>query len=448
MENDVGRRRFVCGAAAASFLLLARSDAKASGVPGRELGVRPGAPHDQTEVLQAAIDRTARDRQPLFLEPGAYQVGGLRLPVGAKLVGVRGVTRLMAASAAPVLAAERADHISIKDLVLDGRGHAAGPRGVLEVTASHSVQIEACEVINAGGTGIHLDGVQGEVTRCVVQNARHAGIFSIDAAGLSITANTIGSCGNNGIQIWRRKAGYDGTLVGSNRVHDIASRDGGSGQNGNGINTFRADSVIVAQNHLRNCAFSAVRANASSNVQILGNNCKELGEVALYIEFGYEGAVVANNIVDRASIGLSATNFNEGGRLAVVQGNVFRNLVLPLSPGNDPDGGWGIGIHVEADAVVSGNLVERASNVGLSLGWAKYLRDVSVTNNVIREAPIGVAVSVTPGTGAALIKNNLITNATRGAVVGFDRKVIVTGDLTQGATPPSSKAIIADNVVR
>ena len=37
--------------------------------------------------------------------------------------------------------------------------------------------------------------------------------------------------------------------------------------------------------------------------------------------------VIANNIVDGAALGVSVTNFDEGGRLAVVQGNLIRNLV-------------------------------------------------------------------------------------------------------------------------
>ena len=38
--------------------------------------------------------------------------------------------------------------------------------------------------------------------------------------------------------------------------------------------------------------------------------------------------MIANNLVDKAATGVSVTNFNEGGRLAVVQGNLIRNLFL------------------------------------------------------------------------------------------------------------------------
>ncbi len=142
-----------------------------------------------------------------------------------------------------------------------------------------------------------------------------------------IARNTIRNAGNNGIQVWRSQAGDDGTQVIDNRIEDTAAQAGGSGQNGNAINVFRAHNVTVRGNRIRNAAFSAVRGNAASNIQITNNTCTGLGEVAIYAEFGFEGAVIANNTIDGAAIGIAVTNFNEGGRLAVVQGNLIRNLV-------------------------------------------------------------------------------------------------------------------------
>ena len=94
--------------------------------------------------------------------------------------------------------------------------------------------------------------------------------------------------------------------------------------------------MIVRGNRIRHCAYSAVRGNAAANIQIAGNSISDVGEVALYAEFGFEGAVIANNSVDGAAIGVSVTNFNEGGRLAVVQGNIIRNLKPQRPAGTDP----------------------------------------------------------------------------------------------------------------
>jgi hypothetical protein len=65
----------------------------------------------------------------------------------------------------------------------------------------------------------------------------------------------------------------DGSIIADNRIEDTAARAGGSGQNGNAIKVFRAAYVIVRNNVIRKAAFSAIRGNASSDIQIIGNNC-------------------------------------------------------------------------------------------------------------------------------------------------------------------------------
>ncbi|MEA2937305.1 MAG: hypothetical protein QOC56_809, partial [Alphaproteobacteria bacterium] len=171
-------------------------------------------------------------------------------------------------------------------------------------------------------------------------------------------------------------------------------------------------------------------------------------EVALYSEFGFEGALIANNTIDGAAIGVSVTNFNEGGRLAVVQGNIIRNLFSRRPAGTDAGDGAGIGIAVEADAAVTGNVVENAPFAGLMLGFGQYLRDVAATGNVVRKSDIGIAVSVSTGAGTALIANNVIADVTRGAILGMDRRKIVTGDLMKGGVERYANLTISGNRVR
>src|SRR5262249_15131640 len=212
-----------------------------------------------------------------------------------------------------------------------------------------------------------------------VIGAEDAAIFSLDARGLRLAGNTIRGAGNNGILVWRSAPGDDGTLVLDNRITEIAARAGGSGQNGNAVNVFRAGNVMVRGNRIDTAAFSAVRGNAAANLQMLGNTCTGLGEVALYAEYSFEGGVIANNVVDGAAIGVAVTNFREGGRLAVVQGNIIRNLSARRPAGTDPHDAAGIGIGVEADTAVTGNVVENAPSAGIAVGWGPYLRDVTVT---------------------------------------------------------------------
>jgi uncharacterized secreted repeat protein (TIGR03808 family) len=291
------------------------------------------------------------------------------------------------------------------------------------------VRITDCEVVGSGGNGITLEACEGEVTGSTVTGPAAAGIFSLDAQGLKLAGNTVRGAGNNGILVWRSEKGDDGTLVIDNRIEDTSARAGGSGQNGNAINVFRAGNVIVRGNRISGAAFSAVRGNAASNLQILGNTCTGLGEVALYAEFGFEGAMIANNVVDGAALGVAVTNFNSGGRLAVVQGNVIRNLVAYRTEGADPGDIAGVGIGVEADTAVTGNVVENAPIAGILLGWGRYMRDVAATGNVVRESGIGIAVSVASGAGSAVIADNLIAGARRGAIVGMDGQAVVTREL-------------------
>jgi uncharacterized secreted repeat protein (TIGR03808 family) len=272
-----------------------------------------------------------------------------------------------------------------------------------------------------------LVAMAGEVSGTTIAAAADVALMSLDARGLTIARNTITDAGNNGIQILRTAAGQDGSIVVDNRIERIDNRSGGSGQYGNGINAYRAGNVVVRGNQISACAYSAVRGNSASNIQIIGNHASEVGEVALYSEFSFEGAVIAHNIVDGASTGISVANFNEGGRLAVVHGNLIRNLTRRRS--DIPEDESGYGAYVEADTAASGNVIENAAAAGFVLGWGPYLRDVALTGNVVRRAAIGVAVTVVPGAGSALIADNVISGATRGAIVGMDHARPVTGDL-------------------
>ena len=443
---DMDRRHLLtltsaaAGAGMASTMLspapAAATPISALGVDASHFGVSPGRPDDQTKALQRAIDQAASSRLPLALMPGLYLASDLTMPAGTQIVGVRGATRLVSSRGRPLLTATNADAVSLSGLILDGGGKRLPEQsGLVFVGNSRGLRITDCEITDSGQHGIMLEGVEGEISGTTIAGAADVAILSLDARGLLIARNIIRRAGNNGIQILRHVQGEDGTMIIDNRVEDVNDSIGGSGQFGNGINAHRAGSVIVRGNRIRGCAFSAVRGNAASNIQIVGNSCSDLGEVALYSEFGFEGAVIAHNTVDAAQVGVSVCNFNEGGRLAIVQGNIFRNLRPRRRGLTHPDEAQGLGINVEADTAVTGNVVENASSAGIQLGWGPYLRDVTVTGNVVRGADIGIAVSVVPGGGSALIADNLISGARRGAIVGMNKENPVSGDLSKdGAT--------------
>ena len=330
---DINRRRLIVVSALTGAVLTATlatpavaAPLSAFGVDTTQLGVRAGGGADQSNMLQAAIDKTAGARVPLMLGPGEYRVGGLKLPRGTQLIGVHGATRLVFTGGAALISARGADYVTLAGLVLEGGGRAMEVNGLLYFAECGDLRIMDCEVINSGRSGIRLEAVQGAIS---------------------------------------------------------------------------------------------------------GTTVAKTADVTIYSEFGFEGAVIANNTIDGAALGIVACNFNEGGRLAVVQGNLIRNLKPKRPAGTDPGDRAGIGIGIEADASVTGNVIENAPYAGIVVGWGAYMRDVSVVGNVVRGAPLGIAVSVTSGAGTAVITGNLISGASRGAIVGMDHAKVVAGDLSQ-----------------
>jgi len=416
------------------------------GVDAIQLGVRAGGGADQSSMLQAAIDKTAAARVPLMLGPGDYRAGGLALPAGAQIIGVRGATRLIYTGGSSLISARAADHVTLAGLVIHGGGKPLPEHGaLLDFAQCNDLRITDCELVGSGRTAIQLVGTSGAVTSNTIDKTADVAIYSMDARGLTIQGNTIRGAGNGGILVHRSAVGDDGTLVFDNRIEDIDNVAGGSGQYGNAINVFRAGNVIVRGNRISRANYSAVRGNSASNIQITGNTATDIGEVAIYSEFGFEGAVIANNTVDGAALGIVSCNFNEGGRLAVVQGNLIRNLKPKRPAGTAPDDAGGVGISIEADAAVTGNVIEGAPSAGIMVGWGAYMRDVSVTGNVVRNSRYGVAVSVVSGAGTAVVSGNLISG-TKGAIVGMNHDKAVTGDLSAEPTKYANLQISGNRV--
>ena len=374
---NVNRRHLlgVSAAGAAGALAVAPNAARAATPTsslGRDItqyGVRPSSPDDQTRALQRAIDEAARAQTPLALPGGVYRTGMLRLESGTQLIGVRGATKLVFNGGASMLSGEGASGVGLSGITLDGSSIALpARRGLIHCLGGRDIRIIDCEITGSGGNAIWLEQISGDVSGNIITRTAATAVVSFDAQGLIVSRNTITVTGDNGIEILRTAIGDDATLVADNRIEDIKAGPGGSGQYGNAINVFRAGNVIVRGNRIKNCDYSAVRGNSASNIQITGNSVSDVREVALYSEFSFEGAVIANNTVDGAALGVSVCNFNEGGRIAVVQGNIIRNLLAKRPIGTAPDDDAGIGIYVEADTSVTGNVIENAPSFGIVAG--------------------------------------------------------------------------------
>ena len=445
-RHEMSRRALLLGlAGAGAASLLAPSAAAASGTSslfsqidlrgGHDAdlaGLLPDVVDDQSRMLQRAINAAAAEGRVLRLPPGSFVVSNIDLPDGARIAGAPGATRLIYGGHGHFMLAEGARRIELSGLVLDGANQRLGGHvsGLVHLRGVAEAVIEDTAIAGADGHGVTLEASGGRIHHSEIFGARLAGIYAIESRGLAITRNVVRDCANGGILVHRWSEGEDATLVDGNRAMRFSARAGGTGQNGNGINIFRAGNVMVTNNHVSDCAFSAIRANSASNIQIVSNQAIRSGETAIYAEFSFEGAVIASNLIDGGTVGISVANFNEGGRLAAVSGNIIRNLTTK-GPYPAEYAGFGIGIAIEADAAVSGNVIEGAPKWGVLMGWGPYLRSVSFTGNTVRNSGAGVAVSVVEGAGSALISGNMFDATPGGAVIGCRWNEVVTRDLAK-----------------
>ncbi len=407
-------------------------------------GVRPGALDNQSAAFQAMVDAAAANRTPLFLPPGTYVISNIRLPDGADLAGIPGATHLVYGGDGHFLSAETAERITLSGLMIDGANRWTGDAtdGLVDLRGVLDVRLGELDVRGAGQDGIHLEQCGGSVRDCRIYGAARFGIFSVEGRALTITGNSVYACGNGGIIVHRWSQGENGTIITGNRIEAIKALEGGTGQWGNAINLFRTDGVTVSGNIIRDAAFSAIRANSARRILISGNQCIGSGETAIYAEFSFENAVIADNIIDSAASGIAVTNLDQGGRGAVVSGNIVRNIHGRGPYPADPPG-FGTGIGVEADTTVTGNLIDGATRFGINCGWGPFLRDVAVSGNVIRDVTHGIGVTVADGAGSVVISGNAIA-ARDGAIRAHRWSDVLDGDLATARRLPDHVTLLAN----
>ena len=411
---------------------------------GSDFGIVPGDLGDQSKAVQAALDAAAGQGRPLLLPAGQIFVQNLEIPGRTRIIGQPGATVLVAWLDNPVGKAELAN-----DLVLDGVGFSGAPggapsdRGLLSVADSVGVRISNCQFLIAATSGLLLQNTEAAVEDCTFDQLDVA-IFSHNSRGLTIRGNQIGKCGNGGILIWRDAPGPDGSIVSGNRVEHILARSGGSGQNGNGINIYMADNVVVADNVIDDCDFSAIRANSTRNCSIRGNTCTNVREVAIYSEFAFSGSVISGNIVDGAAAGISMTNLDKGGKLAVCSGNVVRNITATSA--SNPDA-HPYGIYAEAETAITGNTVSDVPGIGIAAGYGEFLHNVLIAENIISGVDTGIAVSVADKAGSVRIAGNLVSGARVNAVAGMQWDKVASPDLVADAGKFPNVSIEGNTVV-
>lgn len=438
------RRRILTGIAGSALALAGIGHPLSQPfVDAAAFGLEPASSDDQTQALQLAVEAASELRQPLYLAEGTYVVGNVAItrPVTIRSLG-QVVLQLGAGDA--ILAVSDCEDVTIEGLEFDGAGLAQADLALLSITNARRVKVRDCRFQASGGAGIRAYRMQGIIENCHLTDIADTAIFSTEGEGVDIDSNTISQCGNGGIRVWRYESGPDGSRIMGNRVSDIDWVAGGNGQNGNGVNVFRADNVSITDNEFSACTFSAIRLNATNNCQVTGNRCFDSGEVSIFSEFGFSGSIIIGNLVDGGAAGISMTNYDHGGRLSVCQGNIVRNIAERslTNPDTVP-----YGIAAEADAAVTGNIVEAVPGAGISVGWGPYLRDVLVSGNLVRDCSRGIVVSVAPGAGHAHVSDNTVSGSRDYAIIASQWDEIVSTDLAADAASFPNVTIEGNSIV-
>lgn len=383
----------------------------------------PDSSADQTAALQAALD-SAKGR--LSLPAGKFRISKLQFPADTVVEGVPGATWLVA-SGSTIGSILNQTSVILRDIGFTGD---SGADPLLGIEGGIDITVERCHFTNGSGIALGLHASSARIRDCVFETHADAAIHALSSKGVLISGNHIDGCGNAGIRIWRDSPGVDGSIVTNNRITNIDWKAGGNGQNGNGVNVYLADEVIVSDNHISNCAFTAVRLNTTKNTVISGNQCRTCGEVAIFSEFGFSGSIIAENMIDGAATGISITNLDSDGHLAVCANNIVRNISpkSEVNPDTVP-----VGIYVEAEVSVTGNVVENVPGIAIAAGFGRFVRAVVISNNVVYGSDVGIGVTVADDPGPVLIANNMVYEPKVGEIVGLQWTKITEPDLRAAA---------------
>jgi uncharacterized secreted repeat protein (TIGR03808 family) len=395
-----------------------------------DFGLQSDMEDDQTAAIQAAIDQAANFGKDVLFPSGEYYVTNLRFHGNTRYIGNSGGTYLQSWEDGPVASAGSGSHMVIDGITFGG---GAGGATIFLLEETENATFRDCGFDN-GGIAIEGRSASAMIENCRFGFQQDAAIHSLNSrGGMFVRSNRISDSGNAGIRIWRDdEARHDGSIVSGNSISRVDWRGGGNGQNGNGVNVFQADDVIVSDNVISDCAFTAVRVNAGRNTQVRGNTCLNSGEVAIFSEFGFSGSVIADNIIDGAATGIDITNFDTGGHLATCTGNIVRNIYPSsvVNPDTRP-----VGIYAEAETVVANNTIEAVPGIGIVGGYGTFLRNVVISDNVFYAVHIGIGVSVVqdPSPGHVSITGNVVSDPLDYGIVGLEWEKIVSDDLARDA---------------
>jgi len=421
-------------------------------------------------TLQAIFDQAVSSGLPLVVRPGTYDAANIVIAAPISVRGVPGkVTFRAAAGAAYILYLGAFTRAEFYGITFDGNNVALTTdpnlqpaQGLVNTRKDSSSLVskavfDRCSFVNSTQCGIGIGGTRLLVTDCVFSRCalKSIGVMETDEVtvrdshfeyqdhamhfypypclNVTVENNKILGCRRNGIAFEPQGDGKvnQHLTIRNNKI--LQPPEGGfsvsrtdlatTGAEGNGILAYLCENVVIEGNHIRDCEFSAIRANVTSHLTINGNVCRTSGETAIYVEtvgmyVGAFDATITNNVVNGGGAGIAVVNYNTDGRFSTIGGNIIDNVhAKTITYKGGSYGTSGAGIYAEADATVTGNTIEGA-DMGIGLGTNEYSRYLNATGNVVLQTTLGIGVSGS-SPREILVSNNVIGGYSSGAIKAF-----------------------------
>lgn len=266
-------------------------------------------------------------------------------------------------------------------------------------------------------SGTHIAGVPGRsILRSRAEGAATLGIIKAEDIRLE------------GLVLDGSDGAGDGALLEATEVQQLEVVNCRFiGSSGDGV-ALRRVSGRIADCDIGGCRNMALIGEDPLGLEVVRNHIHDCGDIGILVRRSTAGetgrARIADNVIDRVATGITVDSEVDGARPVVVRSNLIRNLFFRKTV--DPHGN---GIAIEADSVVTGNIIENVPGFGIVAGRTRQLSDVSVTSNVIRKAYIGIGIPAHRPAWSALITGNLISGAENGAIRAMNGPAPIGPDL-------------------
>jgi uncharacterized secreted repeat protein (TIGR03808 family) len=440
-RRTLSRRRFLGGAVALIPFYRRMAAAQADPVAAA------------TADLLAGLADAARLGRPLVLPAGVSTVYQLQLPDGAHLIAARGGSTLRLGYDGPMISnAGPAERLTFAGVTFDGGNRSISEAfGLLNFSNVAHVEMDDCTVRHST-TGLMQRRCGGRIRLSTFHDLTGTAIHDDNCAAMTIDANKIHHCGDNGVHHWSTHTKrHDGSRISNNVITDISNVSGGDGLYGNGVRVAECGPVTIENNVIERCAYTGVRNTGGWQVFVARNRCKTFGEKAMYAEFGFRDATFADNVIEDCGAGISATNYvgPSNGDRALITGNVI-SKIRPSHPDNEfgPRTGWLSGIEGEGDVSIKGNVVTGSPWIGILAGFFGARQNVSVEDNQLTDNAYAIGVATQEGVGPCTISGNVMRGSTKANIVAMHQECVIGGDLAApGATNPYKDLVLRDNRV-